>query len=154
MLQFSVAEKAARDDLPKVRSRVRELLVDLPADVRDAAVMTASELVENAMKYGATLPEMNSGALVVDLDQSALTITVENGALPGEPVQSLQRSIDRINSSWNRETLYLARLQEIFDDPDAKGKLGLLRIAFEGRFDIRCTYAEPIVTITAKRAFQ
>ena len=39
-----------------VRSEVERGLADYPAEIRTAAAMTASELVENAVKYGESLP--------------------------------------------------------------------------------------------------
>ncbi|NUP07819.1 MAG: hypothetical protein HOW73_17360 [Polyangiaceae bacterium] len=137
--------------LDEIRRLVRDTLCAHPAELQNAAAMTASELVENAMKYGEPLPQRDGGRLTVSADDSTITITVENAAAAGERIATLERSIERIHAAKAPEELYLARLQEFGEDSEASGQLGLLRIAFEGRFDIRCAYSEPVLTMTAKR---
>lgn len=137
--------------LDEIRRLVRDVLCAHPAELQDAAAMTASELLENAMKYGEALPQRDGGRLTISADDSTITITVESAAAAGEGIAALERSIERIHAAEDPEELYLARLQEFAGDPEASGQLGLLRIAFEGRFDIRCAYSEPVLTMTAKR---
>ena len=45
-----------------------------------------------------------------------------------------------------------ARLEELLMHPSTSAKLGIYRIAHEGRFDIDCTYVNEVVTVTATRS--
>jgi hypothetical protein len=51
------------------------------------------------------------------------------------------------------EELYLARLRDLFSNPDEpRAKLGLLRMAFEGGFRLSCRFEAPELHIIAERA--
>lgn len=139
--------------LREVRRLVGEVLAEYPEDVREAAVMTASELTENALKYGIGVPEMPRASLSFAIDSEQLTIAVANGVGPQESIESLTGHIDAICESRDTEALYLERLKRLMDAPSegGGGRLGLLRVAFEGCFKIGYEYQAPILTITARR---
>jgi hypothetical protein len=134
-----------------LRYQVGEALLGYPAEVRAAAMMTSSELVENAIKYGEEVPAAPRISFSLAADQGAVRIQVVNGATQADATRELQACVDLIARAPDREALYLARLHEICARTAEGGKLGLYRIAHEGGFDLRCTCVDGVVTVLATR---
>jgi hypothetical protein len=135
----------------EVRQRVGAALADCPAQLRSAAVMTASELVENAIKYGETVPAASTVTLVLEVTPTLLSIRVVNGSTNAAGVAELERRVSELQSAEDKQALYLARLEHLLADADESGKLGIYRIGFEGGFDLRLEYMNDVVTVTATR---
>ncbi|WP_394830669.1 hypothetical protein LVJ94_29595 [Pendulispora rubella] len=133
------------------RAEVERALTTFTPSVRAATVMTASELIENAMKYGEEVPGLLTIHLRLQADTDRITIEVANGALTRERVHQLEERLDEIAASTNREELYMNRIRTLLENPAEKGGLGLYRIGFEGGFDLTCTFTDSIVTVTAVR---
>ncbi|WP_394841367.1 hypothetical protein LZC95_30375 [Pendulispora brunnea] len=133
------------------RGEVERALTSFAPSVRAATVMTASELIENAMKYGEEVPNLLTIHLRLQADAERITIEVSNGALTRERVCQLEQRLAEIASSTDREELYMNRIRTLLDNPTEKGGLGLYRIGFEGGFDLTCTFIDSIVTVTAVR---
>lgn len=138
-------------EVQAVRDRIQVLLADLPEDVREAAVMTASELVENAIKYGESVPEAPSATVSLHHDAERIEIVVQNGVASEETVRELRTHIDRLATAPDRGALYVERLRELMTSTGGGTKLGLYRIGCEGLFDLRCDYRERVVTVSATR---
>jgi hypothetical protein len=117
-----------------VRRQVTHALEALPAELRTAAEMTAAELVENAIKYGESVPDCPDVRLNLRVADEAVTIEVSNGVRSGEALAEFLGRIEAISASADPERLYMERLQVLMTDPHASGKLGLYRIGFEGKF--------------------
>lgn len=135
--------------------RVRELVADALADeteeLREAAIMVASELAENLVKYGKGVGGVESGRVRIEVSPTAVTIVSENGA-PPERAASVQAVIEKMNSS-DVGQLYLERLTEMASRPgESESELGLLRIGFEGGFALTCSYVAPDLSIRATRS--
>lgn len=135
----------------EVRSRVAEVAAQLPVDVRDAAPMAAAELVENAIKYGESVPNCPDINVLVSITAERITIEVSNGASDRAALDELFQRVQQISQSDDRESLYIGRLTEMLSTPGAGGKLGLYRIGFEGNFDLECHHADQILTVRATR---
>lgn len=138
----------------EARRLVQEALSESDAELRDAAGMTISELIENAMKYGESVPAMNGARFRLTVDDDAVEIEVQNGAAGDDSVARLAATIAAIAAADDRDTreaLYIARLQEMLEDPSAGGRLGLYRIGYEGGFDLDMKCEEQVVTVTARR---
>jgi hypothetical protein len=136
------------------RKLVQEALADRDPELRDAAGMTMSELVENAMKYGDSTPEMQGARFTLSIDEQAISIEVQNGTSCLEEIDNLKKTIEAIAAAPDqeaREALYVARLQELLEDPTSGGRLGLYRIGFEGGFDLSCSVEGHVVTVMARR---
>lgn len=139
-------------EVQEVRDRIQVLLADVPEDVRDASVMTASELVENAIKYGESVPEAPSARVSLHHDADRIEIIVQNGVASEDTVRELRVHIDRLTSAPDRSALYVERLRELMTSTGGGGtKLGLYRIGCEGLFDLRCDYHARVVTVIATR---
>jgi hypothetical protein len=141
------------DIVKQIREQVVGALAAYPEDLRQASQMTASELIENAVKYGA-----DTGADVgINFDLTAteqqITITVSNRILTQEDYAEVRRYLDLINApDANPETLYLNRHQALTMEPSGeKTQLGLFRIAYEGEFTLHYHFEQGLLTIRAVR---
>lgn len=134
----------------RVRAAVREGLTGHPEGLRDAAEMVASELVENAVKYGESVPACPMVRVRLAIEGSLLTIAVSNGVSGPERAASLRQRIERLRGP-DHEALYVERIHELLDDPREDGKLGLFRIGAEGGFRLEMHERDDVVTIFARR---
>jgi hypothetical protein len=134
-----------------IRRRVGEALRGHGEEVRQAAAMVAAELVENAIKYGESVPDMPDATLRFEETASEVRVEVANGLTSPDAARRLEDLIGRVHRDTDGATLYVARLQELLADPDASGKLGLYRIRYEGGFQLASRYEGQVLTITATR---
>jgi hypothetical protein len=134
-----------------IRQRVHDALEGRDPELRVAAAMTASELVENAIKYGdAGTP----GAVIrfsLDIGSTRLQIQVTNASVDRARVDELRARIDEIEGCLDKEALFLQQITQSLGRPGDSGNLGLYRIALEGGFALACAHAEGVVTVTATR---
>jgi hypothetical protein len=134
-----------------IRKRVGEVFGESGSELRSASMMVASELIENAVKYGADVASAPNIRLSCCFDGDEMRIVVSNGSTDTEAVRTLHERVKQITDTPDKEALYIARLEELLADPTDSGKLGLYRIAFEGRFELSVAYVESVVTVTATR---
>lgn len=135
------------------RSDIAFALASFPTDVREAAVMVVSELAENAVKYGEPVSGEDCAYISYSIRPEIIVIRTINGVSSPSRVTRVAASIDAVSLAEDVGTLYAKRLSEMLNTPaEADSRLGLLRIAYEGRFRLAYSYASPILTITATRA--
>ncbi len=140
------------DGIKQIRNKIGVLLDRYPDDVRDASKMTASELMENAVKYGTSIDQDTGISFELTATDRLVTITVTNRLLNTQDGEDAIQHIDIIKASENPETLYLQRLQVLMDDMSLhKTQLGLYRIAYEGQFCLSYTCDHHLISITAVR---
>lgn len=101
-----------------------------------AMAMTASELMENAIKYGTWTGPEEVLTLNVEISERAVVVEVENPAI--DDPASVRRLDDRIQ--WMRGfqspfQAYVERLKQVSSQSYQEGEsgLGLCRIAYEAR---------------------
>ena len=135
----------------KIRQQVGATLEACGQELRSAAVMTASELVENAIKYGESVPAAPAVTFALEATGGRLFIRVINGSTNTLGVAELERRVKDLASAPNKEALYLARLGQLLEHAEDSGKLGLYRIGFEGGFELALDYTNDVVTMTATR---
>lgn len=140
----------AWEQVREIRDLVAEELAHLPIELKEAAAMTSSELVENAVKYGEAKRARES---MFRLAHSANEIRIEatNAVESKKAADDLSARIDEISKNRDAENLYISRLQELLADGSTGSRLGLYRIAFEGGFELEFTSSDDLVTIVAKR---
>ena len=138
----------------ELRKRVAEALVDCPADLRAAAVMTASELAENAIKYGEAIESAPDIQFSLCADDGEICIECTNGCTNAAGVTELTERVREIASSADPSALYIERLEQLMANPTDSGKLGLYRVALEGGFGLECTYVNDVVRVKARRKIQ
>lgn len=139
------------DRIRSVRERVAEACAELPADVRAAAVMVTSELVENAIKYGVVVQGMDEVMVRFRIDTGRITVEVDNGVATQAAIDRVAEHVEQIRQASCRADLYIARLQELMRCPGAPGGLGLYRIGFEGEFDLSYESDGRTLTVRATR---
>jgi hypothetical protein len=135
-----------------IRESVASAVSDLSEEVREAAVMAASELVENAIKYGERVANHPGIEVSVVCDAHTLSLTVSNGTSNHEAVRELKRHTDALAASQDKFELYMNRIHTLMEQPDGCSRLGLYRIGFEGLFELACSYDDNVVRMTATRA--
>jgi hypothetical protein len=133
-----------------VRRDVGEALVAYDVELRAAAMMTASELMENAIKYGPSAPTKAEITFSLRGDADQIRIEVANQATPAD-VHALKLRVVDIAAAPDKRTLYMKRLTWLSAHPAESGQLGLCRVAYEGRFDLEVTHSDGVVTVLAKR---
>jgi hypothetical protein len=135
----------------QIRQEVERGLAKYAQGLRAATVMTASELVENAVKYGEAVPGAERISFALVASDEAVRVEVTNGTTNAAAVAALRARIDAVTRAEDRTQLYLGRLEQLLASPSESGGLGLYRIAFEGAFDLPCTYEGQVMTVTAVR---
>jgi anti-sigma regulatory factor (Ser/Thr protein kinase) len=119
----------------------------------NALTMAATELMENAVKYGRSLPNFQCiDFLLSQEDEETILISVSNGTTANTHVQQALEYIKRLHEVGDSKKLYTERIMQLMNGPECKsGQLGLLRIAYEGSFSIDYKYENEILTIIARR---
>lgn len=134
-----------------IRQKIAESLADYPTAVVEAAQMVASELVENAVKYGDSVPACEKVRVTVSLEGNDVVIAVSNGINNPRRATALRERIDRVNDA-SAEALFMDRIEHILSHPSEQGELGLYRIGSEGRFHLDMLEENQAVTIIARRS--
>jgi hypothetical protein len=137
--------------IEQARQTVAAGLTDLGQDLQLAAVMVASELAENVVKYGESSSEDGYGHVELDVTSDAVVIRSRNGAR-AERAAVVAAIIDRIASTDDPLELYADRMRAMLEDPQENSQLGFYRIVSEGQFALGYEYAESILVITATRS--
>jgi hypothetical protein len=138
--------------IESARRTVAAGLAGIDEGVRDAAVMVASELAENVVKYGEPMANDESGHVELAVDKRSIVIRSRNGVSP-ERAAVVCVLIDKISAAEDPAALYVTRMRAILSNPQHEGsQLGLFRIVCEGQFKLSCAYAGGILTITAERS--
>ncbi len=125
---------------------------NMSTEVIDAAIMCSTELIENAVKYGAEKPDGSSIDFDLRASEDLIEIIVSNGYHTEKDLNNVLEHIDKIKSSNDPAALYVERLQELLDNPKpGVSQLGLYRIFYEGGFNLDYNHENRILTIIAKR---
>jgi hypothetical protein len=115
-------------------------------------VLAVAELAENVVKYGAHNHAAGAPTLAIGLQGKVVRIRVKNPVTSGTDARSVVDAVSRIASSPDVRDLYRTRLAQLFANPALpRAQLGLLRIAFEGRFRLSCDYHDPFLELVAER---
>jgi len=123
-----------------------------PKDISDAAIMCATELIENAVKYGTEKPDGTNIDFELHADNEKIIIKVTNGIKSKTDSNNVIEHIDKIKSSDDAAQLYTERLMELMENPKpGVSQLGLYRIAYEGEFALDYNYKNETLTIIAQR---
>lgn len=121
-------------------------------DVIDATIMCASELIENAIKYGSERPDGTTISFDLKTDSKTIIISVSNGVRTDEDRKNVFEHIEKLRNNTDPAKLYTDRLMELMNNPrPGISQLGLYRIAYEGEFSLDCSFANNTLTILAKR---
>jgi len=89
----------------KIRQEVSAVLESCSRRLREAAVMTASELVENAIKYGENVPAAPSVTFSLEAHMGQLRIKVVNGSTNAAGVAELARRVEELSRATDKQVL-------------------------------------------------
>jgi len=126
--------------IPEITSKIESNMKEFSQGQIDFTIMAATELLENAIKYGIPNHNQDKIGFEFNLQNDSINIIVKSG-INSEDKNFIQftRIIDKINSTEqvNRKLLYIQRIMEIMENPAVPGSyLGLYRIVSEGDFDL------------------
>lgn len=134
-----------------IRARVNLALAAESAEIRVATCMVVAELLENAVKYGTALPDARGIDFVLQVKDGGIEVRVESGTPSQEHIQRLAARIQEVDNLDSSGLHYLKRLDEIMNDPEQSGGLGLYRIAVEGEFKLSIEHKGDVFAVIARR---
>ncbi|MBK7860729.1 MAG: hypothetical protein IPJ65_19430 [Archangiaceae bacterium] len=133
--------------LAGVREQVARHLAWVDDDLRQSAVMVASELVENAVKYGG-----RPASLKVVVDDHTVCVEVRSQVSSESAARETVARVEAIRAAPDRHALYLERMRALLGAPPGGSmQLGLLRICGEGEFDLACHLEQNQLHLIATR---
>lgn len=126
-------------EIERAREECRIFLEELgsPAETRDALCMIASEILENAIKYGHFTNESQEFPFKIEEGRDGMLVEAWS-PVPAigitENLRRLDTIIQWIRSFQSPFQAYLERLRLVAGQPldDNESGLGLIRIAYEG----------------------
>ena len=149
-LKFSIPNHWRHN--PEVRRSVATLLEGLPSDFVHSATMAASELTENAIKYGTSTSETAEILVAIQIQEGRLSIRVTNGCDNPEALQRLSAHVDAVNRT-DPYDMMVARIHDLKTRQRKTVGLGIYRIAAEGGFNLRLeSEGNNTVTVVAERS--
>lgn len=139
--------------LQSVRAAVQLRMEAATQDERDGAVMVASELVENAIKYGQSTPTTGKkGQLLFSVEGRRVTISVSSSLPTEEGYKNICRQIAAIHEAEDPLQFYAEKVAELLGrKAHQSAGLGLCRIVAEGQFKLSAEWADKVLTMTATR---
>ena len=131
-----------------VRNRIRDLLSNKDQEIAVAVSFAASELIENAIKYGK--PEIE---IDCSLDYPDIILSVSNITQNRADQEELKKHIDTIRVAKDPFDLYVQQLRKMMEQPDsnARTQVGLYKIVCEGKFTLDYAMTEDHITVIARR---
>ena len=140
------------EKLTEIRAEVKNFVKNINKDLSDAAVITASELCENAIKFGTNISTSENMRLGCELENNILRIIVTCGVINEKNLNDLINHINKINTEENSLKLYVQQLMHFIKIKNSKEtKLGLYRIAYESQFKISYDLMNNTLKIIAER---
>jgi hypothetical protein len=139
------------DNVERVRRVIHQAVLATygSMDLADTMSMVASELLENAFRYG----EGGGARLRMAHEDQALTIAISNALGPrvADRVVDLARRIHQLNAFRDPAEAFRVALEQRPRDSDVNG-LGLARVIYEGDCRLDCDLSQPgEVTVRASR---
>jgi hypothetical protein len=118
---------------------------------RQAIEMAVSELAENIVKYSDGRGTF-AGSISIATGAGVTRISASNPVTkPGE-ANAVAEVVATLRESSDPGELYRRRLADLLMTPELpRAQLGLLRIAYEGRFRLRADYDAAVLHIIAER---
>jgi hypothetical protein len=139
--------------LEEVRIKTFESLKDMDLKIAEESRLVASELFENAIKYG----DYPKGGKYIDFEfkheDGSLIMLVSNLFSSTDKVEKVIEKIDEINKTDDPEILFKNRLVELTKNCEkGESKLGLYRIVYETKYKLNYKINKNVITIIAQRS--
>jgi hypothetical protein len=141
--------------IAEVKEKIRIFMEGMSQGNIDFTIIVASELLENAIKYGIANDKIGSVGFVFEIAGKSVLVKVSNGVNDNENLEKFKAVMEKIKTTENKEGLYIARLLEIMDDPSKPGSsLGLYRIVSESKFELEYELDNHVLSMIATREFK
>lgn len=153
-VKISIVIKPTWSLVKEVQTKTEKFMNDkkMSPEIIDSVIMCSTELIENAVKYGSEKPDGGSIDFDLRADKDIVEIIVSNGYQYEKDLKNVVEHIEKIKKSDDPAALYIARLQELLENPKPGiSQLGLYRIAYEGGFSLDCQHTNMALTIIAQR---
>ena len=127
------------DKIENARNKSSKFLKShgFPNDTVQAFTMVISELIENSIKYGKFVSPENNVTVDIHVGENIITAEVVNPVdeTAYKHLKDLDKTIQWIRGYQDPFEAYVERLKEVSKKPlsDEESRLGLARIAYEGR---------------------
>ncbi|MBN1649533.1 MAG: hypothetical protein JW874_15950 [Spirochaetales bacterium] len=139
------------DILTEIRTAVEKVTKNIDANEVDFAKITASELCENAIKYGVQNSTADNMKFLFSYKDDIITIMVSNAISDVVHQENLKSFINMLNASDSHD-LYIKRLYDLLDSRNPQvSQLGLLRIADVCRYKLTFDFNGQNVRVTATK---
>ncbi|MCC6557293.1 MAG: hypothetical protein IT372_30445 [Polyangiaceae bacterium] len=133
------------DALHRTIAGSTEDLLDDPR-ISQTLAMVASELIENAVKYGAWSRSRAAGVVVQRRETptgDVIEIEVTNPVHGAGDFLAVQSTLDWIASFPSPREAYISRIRQLAEDVEIEqSRLGLVRVAYEGGCQVRAELLE------------
>lgn len=134
-----------------IKNNIKYVLRDKDKDLVYDAQMVASELCENAIKYGEN-GDLDDILIELFYSDKLIEIKVINNLYSSENLNEVAKCLEKIKKSNDLEALYTQRLFELMNKTKIdRSQLGFYRIAYESQFSLTWKYREGVLTIIAVR---
>ncbi len=145
--------KPVWSEIERIREKIQSELTGCVSRANiDFTIICVTELVENAVKYGEAVPNMQYLQFRLDLKDGEIEIGVSNGVAKQDDLSLACSIIDKINEGGDPESLYLERLMVLMErNGPGKSQLGLLRIANETGYKLRYNIDRNVLIVEANR---
>ena len=135
-----------------IRDKVESLLASKDEHLAYICKMTASELVENAVKYGCAIDDEKGIDFNFSLTNKKVKIEVSNGITHLSDFENVKKHTNEINATKDPHELYVKRLTVLMEQKNVRqSQLGLYRIAYEGAFKLQYDFNKEknVLTVSA-----
>jgi hypothetical protein len=151
-VQFSFQITPLRELLQKVEVKIDDIFKDHNRILREQTLMVVVELLDNAVKYGMSVPGIEGIDLGISVTDKSVEIRVSNTVDIEEHLDLVRKTIEEIGKTGDAEALYTRRLKELMNGrKQGESRLGLYRIAYEGEFELSYEYKDKVLTIAAMK---
>ena len=127
------------DNIEDVRVKAEYFLrtLNVNDDVKDAVIMSISELLENAIKYGNFSDDKNEIIASISLSERDITVEVKSPVKDEDDLhfRRLDKIVQWVRGFQNPFEAYIEKIKEVSLQPisDNQSGLGIVRIAYEGQ---------------------
>ncbi len=153
-MAISISIKPTWSIVKEVQEKAEKFMQSKGAkkDIKEATMMCATELIENAVKYGTEKPDGSNIEFDLKIENDVILIEISNGIRRDSDITNVVEHIDKIKVADDPAKIYTERLMELMENPKpGVSQLGLYRIAYEGEFLLDYKYEDKILTVIAQR---
>lgn len=138
------------DVVNEIREQISSSFNEGERKIAAETMMTASELIENAIKYGKSNIEFK-----YENDNNRIRIEVANKIASDADLDLLRKHFTELYNEVHPQTIYVKRLLDMANGGSAgrRQPLGIFRIVAEGGFKLHYTCEGDMLTVVAEKNY-